>query len=128
MDVRRELSWEAKLSFFCSAFASTLRYGRELRVVTARTRLTIQAAEMRFLRRVAGLSRCDKARSSATQGNLCIELLLLCIEGNQLRLFGLLARSPPDCFLLGGCSETTAWEEAPGQTLYIMEELDLSPS
>lgn len=61
---------------------------------------------------MAGLTLRDKAQSSAIQENLCIELLLLSIEGNQLRLFGLLVRMPPQWAEWGeAVLETTDWEE-----------------
>ncbi|TWW80631.1 hypothetical protein D4764_01G0004460 [Takifugu flavidus] len=48
-----------------SIFVPTLTYGHELWVMTERTRSRVQAAEMSFLRRVAGLSLRDRVRSSA---------------------------------------------------------------
>ncbi len=45
-------------------YVPTLTYGHELWVVTERTRLQVQAAEMSFLCRVAGLSLRDRVRSS----------------------------------------------------------------
>ena len=54
--VKRELSRKAKLLIYQSIFVPTLTYGHELWVVTERTRSRVQAAEMSFLRRVAGLS------------------------------------------------------------------------
>ncbi len=62
--VKRELSWKAKLSIYQSIYVPTLTYGHELGVVTERMRLWIQAAEMSFLRRVAGLTLRDRVRSS----------------------------------------------------------------
>ena len=53
----------AKLSIYQSIFVPALTYGHELWVVTERTRLRVQAAEMSFFRRVAGLSLRDRARS-----------------------------------------------------------------
>ena len=65
-------------------------------VVTERTRSRIQAAEMSFLRRVAGLSLRDKVRSSDIRRELgVVEPLLLRIERSQLRWFGHLTRMPP---------------------------------
>ena len=58
---KRELSRKAKLSIY----RSILTYGHEGRVMTERTRLRVQAAEMSFLRRVAGVSLRDRVRSSA---------------------------------------------------------------
>ncbi|KAK3517140.1 hypothetical protein QTP86_003932 [Hemibagrus guttatus] len=53
--VKKELSRKAKLSIYQSIYAPTLTYGHELWVMTERVRSWIQAAEMSFLRRVAGL-------------------------------------------------------------------------
>ncbi|TWW71090.1 hypothetical protein D4764_17G0005730 [Takifugu flavidus] len=58
--VKRELSRKAKLSIYRSIFVPTLTYGHELWVMTKRTRSRVQAAEMSFLRRVAGLSLRDR--------------------------------------------------------------------
>lgn len=65
---------------------SSLDCSHKLQVVTARMRFKIQAARMRFLCVLAGLTVCDKVRSSAIHRNLCMELLLLCCEGSQPRL------------------------------------------
>ena len=54
--VKRELSWKAKFSIYRSIFVPTLTYGHMLWVVTERTGLRVQAAEMSCLLRVAGLS------------------------------------------------------------------------
>ena len=58
-------------------------------------KLRVQAAEMGFLRRVAGVSLRDRVRSSAIREGLGVEPLLLCVERSQLRWFGHLMRMPP---------------------------------
>ncbi|KAK0140999.1 hypothetical protein N1851_021987 [Merluccius polli] len=73
--VKRELSRKAKLSIDQSIYVPTLTYGHELWVVTERTRLRIQAAEMSFLRRVAGLSLRDRVRSSDIRRELGVQPL-----------------------------------------------------
>uniref|UniRef100_A0A8C6MJS2 Reverse transcriptase domain-containing protein n=1 Tax=Nothobranchius furzeri TaxID=105023 RepID=A0A8C6MJS2_NOTFU len=75
--VKRELSQKAKLSVYRSIYVPTLTYGHELWVVTKRTRLRIQAAEMSFPRRVAGLSLRDRVRSSVIREGLGVDPLLL---------------------------------------------------
>lgn len=75
-------------------FVPTLTYGHELWVVTEKMRSRIQAAEMSFLRRVAGLSLRDRVRSSDIREGLGVEPLLLHIERSQLRWFGHLVRMP----------------------------------
>ena len=93
--VKRELSRKAKLSIYQSIFVPTLTYGHELWVVTERTRSRVQAAEMSFLRRVAGLSLRDRVRSSAIREDLRVEPLLLRVERSQMRWLGHLVRMPP---------------------------------
>uniref|UniRef100_A0A3B3BLN8 Reverse transcriptase domain-containing protein n=2 Tax=Oryzias melastigma TaxID=30732 RepID=A0A3B3BLN8_ORYME len=93
--VKRELSQKAKLSIYRSIFVPVLTYGHELWVVTERTRSRLQAAEMSFLRRVAGRSLRDRVRSSVTRRELGVEPLLLRIERSQLRWLGHLVRMPP---------------------------------
>ena len=60
-----------------SIYVPALTYGHELWVVTQRTRSWIEAAEMSFLCRVAGLSLRDRGRSSDIQRELRVELLIL---------------------------------------------------
>ncbi|KAK3562387.1 hypothetical protein QTP86_033524 [Hemibagrus guttatus] len=52
--VKKELSRKVKLSIYQSIYVPTLTYGHELWVMTERVRSRIRAAEMSFLRRVAG--------------------------------------------------------------------------
>ena len=93
---KRELSQKAKLSVYRAIFAPTLTYGHEVWVMTERIRSRIQAAEMSFLRRVAGVSLRDRVRSSVTRERLGVEPLLLRLERSQLRWFGHLVRMPPE--------------------------------
>ncbi|KAK3524832.1 hypothetical protein QTP86_007573 [Hemibagrus guttatus] len=93
--VKKELSRKATLSIYQSIYVPTLTYGHELWVMTERVRSRIQAAEMSFLRRVAGHSLRDRVRSSVTQEELGAEPLLLHIERGQLRWLGHLFRMPP---------------------------------
>ncbi len=93
--VKKELSRKAKLSIYLSIYVPTLTYGHEHWVMTERTRSRIQAAEMSFLRRVAGRSLRDRVRSSVTREELRVEPLLLHIERGQLRWLGHLFRMPP---------------------------------
>ncbi|KAK3561732.1 hypothetical protein QTP86_012988 [Hemibagrus guttatus] len=93
--VKKELSRKAKLLIYQSIYVPTLTYGHELWVMTERVRSRIQAAEMSFLRRVAGRSLRDRVRSSVTREELGVEPLLLHIERGQLRWLGHLFRMPP---------------------------------
>ncbi|TWW77426.1 hypothetical protein D4764_12G0008160 [Takifugu flavidus] len=92
--VKRELSQKAKFSIYRSIFAPTLTYGHELWVMTQRRRSRVQAAEMSFLCRVAGLSLRDRVRSSAIREKLGVKPLLLRVESSQMGLLGHLVRMP----------------------------------
>ena len=92
---KRELGQKAKLSIYRLVLVPTFTCDHEGWVITERTRSRIQAAEMSFLRRVAGLSLRDRVRSSAIREGLRVEPLLLHIERSQLRWFGHLTRMPP---------------------------------
>ena len=112
---KKELSRKAKLSVFRAIFVPTLTYGHEVWVMTESIRSQIQAAEMSFLRRVAGISLRDRVRSSITRERLGVEPLLLHLERSQLRWFGHLVRMPPSGFL-GRSSmyvplEETRWKD-----------------
>ena len=84
-----------KLSIYQWIYIPILTYGHELWIMTERTRSRIQAAEMSFLRRVAGRSLRDRVRSSVTREELRVEPLLLHVERSQLRWLGHLYRMPP---------------------------------
>ena len=83
-----KLSREAKLAVFRSLFKATLTYGQQSWILTERTRSRVQAAEMRFLRRIVGVTRMDRIRNTDIRLELGVEPLLLSVEKTQLRWFG----------------------------------------
>ena len=91
---KAELSRKAKLSVFHSMFFPTLIYRYEHWVVTEKTRSRVQAAEMRFLRGISGVTRLEKVRNSEIRKGLNVEPLLLRIEKSQLHWFGHVVRMP----------------------------------
>ena len=94
--MKRELSKNAKLSVFKTIFVPILTYGHESWVMTERVRPQMQASEMRFLRRIEGVTLFDKKRSSMIRKSLNVEPLLLRIERSQLRWFGHVSRMPQE--------------------------------
>ena len=78
--VNRGLNRKAKPPIYWSIFVPTLTNGHELELVTKRTRLRVQEAEMSFLRRVAGLSLRDRVRSSLIWEEFGVESLLFRTE------------------------------------------------
>jgi len=75
--MKRELSKKAKLSVFRTVFVSILTYGHQSWVMTERIQSQVQASEMRFLRRIEGVTLFNKVRSSEIRKSLNIEPLLL---------------------------------------------------
>ena len=94
--MKRELSKKAKLSIFKAVFVPILTYGHESWVMTERMRSQVQASEMRFLRKIEGVTLFNKVRSSEIRKSLNIEPLLLRIERSQLRWFGHESRMPQE--------------------------------
>ena len=94
--MKRELSKKAKLSIFKAVFVPILTYGHEFWVMTERMRSQVQAFEMRFLRRIEGVTLFNKVRSSEIRESLNIEPLLLRIQRSQLRWFGHVSRMPQE--------------------------------
>ena len=92
--MKRELSKKAKLSIFKAVFVPILTYGHESWVMTERVRSQVQASEMRFVRRMEGVTLFHKVRSSEIRKSLNIEPLLLRIERSQLRWFDYVSRMP----------------------------------
>ena len=101
---KRELSRKAKLSIYRSIFVPILTYGHEGWVMTERTRSRVQAAEMSFLRRVAGVS-LTRIRAAAP--------LLRKESAEVVRVSGKDAHWAPS---LGGVSGTSSGEETSGKT------------
>ena len=97
--MKRELSKKAKLSVFKTVFVPILTYGHESWVMTERMRSQVEASEMRFLRRIEGVTLFNKVRSSEIRKSLNIEPLLLRIERSQLRWFGHVSRMPQERLL-----------------------------
>ena len=73
------------LSIFKAVFVPILTYDHESWVMTERMRSQVQASEMKFLRRIEGVTLFNKVRSSEIRKSLNIEPLLLRIERSQLR-------------------------------------------
>ena len=64
--------------------------------MTKRVQSQVQASEIRFLRKIEGVTLFKKVRSSDIRKSLNIEPLILRIERSQLRWFGLVSRMPQE--------------------------------
>ncbi|TWW73389.1 hypothetical protein D4764_15G0007830 [Takifugu flavidus] len=88
--VKKELSRKAKLLIYRSNYVPVLIYGHQRWVMTERTRSRIQAAEMSFLHRVAGLSLRDRLGwlghlARMPSGRLPLEVFRTCPTGRRPR-------------------------------------------
>ena len=81
-----------------------LTYCHESWVMTEREQSQMQVSEMRFLRKIKGVTMLDKHCNTAIHESLDIKSLLLRIKRSQLRWFGYVSRMPH--------------EQLPKQTLY----------
>ena len=94
--IKREWSKKAKLSIFKAVFVPIFTYGHESWVMTKRVRSQVRASEMKFLRRIEGVTLFNKVRSSEIRKSLNVEPLLLRIERSQLRWLGHVNRMPQE--------------------------------
>ena len=87
--MKRELSKKANLFIskqLLSPFSPT--------AMTERVRSRVQTFEMRFLRRIKGVTLFNKVRSSEIRKSINIEPLFLRTERSQLRCFGQVSKMP----------------------------------
>ncbi|CAB1416408.1 unnamed protein product [Pleuronectes platessa] len=96
--------------------------------MTERTRSRVQAAEMSFLRRVAGVSLRDRVRSSVIREELGLEPLLLYLERSQLRWFGHLSWSmwPGKGKSGAPCLSCSPRDPTPDKRMTMNKDLSLS--
>ena len=85
---KKEISKETKMKIHKTVFRPTLTYGCESRIVTNKLRSKIQAAEMKYPRRVQGVTRSDRIRNVKIREELQIESAAEFIERRQLSWWG----------------------------------------
>jgi len=88
-----------KLSVFKIVFVPILTFGQKYWVMTERIRSQVHAFEMRFLRKIEGVTLFNKVRSSEIRKSLNVEPLPLRIERSQLRWFDHVSRMPQERLL-----------------------------
>lgn len=89
---KKEVSLKTKISVFNSVFVPILTFGSESWVLTKRQESLIQAVEMKYLRKVLGVTRMNKLRNSHIREQLKVQPVLTTIENCQLRWYGHLKR------------------------------------
>lgn len=93
---KREISRRTKLSVYKTIFCPILTYGCESWVLNNTMKSRLQAVEMKYLRRVKGITRRDRIRNEAVRNELKIEPILERVEKQQLSWFGHLVRMGQD--------------------------------
>ena len=79
---------ECKITIYHAILKPILLYGSEAWSLTTRTESKLQAAEMRVLRTIKGVTRKDKIRNTTIRAELHVPPLLEEIERNKLRWYG----------------------------------------
>ena len=87
---------KCKVTIYHTILKPILLYGSEASSLTTRTELKLQAAEMRVLRTIKGLTRKDKIRNTTIRAELHVPPLLIEIERNRLRWYGHVMRMEDD--------------------------------
>ena len=77
---RRELSKDTRIRVFNAVIIPTLTYGCETLTLQKRHRSSIQALEMRYLRRVEGITRVDRVRNEDIRRELDQEAVLSVVD------------------------------------------------
>lgn len=89
---RKEISIKTKITVYKTIYKPVLTYGSESWVLTKQQKSRIQAAEMRYLRAIKGITRRDRIRNEIVRTELKVEPILSNIERQHLKWFGHLIR------------------------------------
>lgn len=84
----KEIPTEIKALIYKTILRPILLYGSECWAMNTVHKSRLEAAEMRVLRVIRGISLRDRVRSERIRTDLGVEPVLDCVERNQLRWFG----------------------------------------
>ena len=84
----RNIPRKVKTIIYIFILRPILTYGHESWTLTTKTRSQIQAAEMRVLRLIKGVTRLDRLRNEDIRRELGVEDILKFVERGQLRWYG----------------------------------------
>jgi len=83
---------KGKLIIYQSILKPILLYGAEVWSLTSKTESSLQAAEMRVLRTIVGVTRRDRIRNATIREKLRVIPLLEEVERMKLRWYGHIMR------------------------------------
>lgn len=89
---KKEISNKTKLTVYKTVYLPTLLYGSETWVLTEKQHKKIQVQEMKYLRKVAGVTIMDKIRNEEIRERLKIESVRKYMEKAKLRWWGHMKR------------------------------------
>ncbi|XP_023310553.1 uncharacterized protein LOC111691870 [Anoplophora glabripennis] len=89
---KREISTKTKMNVYQAVYKPILTYGCETWILTRQHKSKIQATEMKYLRRVRGVTKMDRMRSEQIRKDLGVQSVLEFIEQRQLSWWGHLQR------------------------------------
>ena len=84
----RSIPQKCKITIFTSILRPILIYGSEAWSLTTTLKSRIQAAEMRVLRLIRGVSRIERMRNTTIRQQLGVESVLDIVERGRLRWYG----------------------------------------
>ena len=84
----RNIPRKVKTIIYLQILRPILTYGHESWTLTSKTRSQLQAAEMKALRLIKGVTRLDRLRNEDIRRDLEVEGILEFVERGQLRWFG----------------------------------------
>ena len=79
---------QVKICMYTTILRPVILYGSETWTLTKRLKSKIQAAEMRILRLIYGVTKRDRIKNDIIRDTLKVTSILTVIERNQLRWFG----------------------------------------
>ena len=94
----RYIPRKCKTAIYTTILRPILTYGSEAWSLTSRTRSKIQAAEMRALRAIRGVTRRDRMRNDDIRRELGVESILEVVDKSKLRWYGHVQRMNEDQF------------------------------
>ena len=81
----RAITKKTKVKVYKSIFCLILTYGCESWVLTKNIKSRIQATEMKYLRRIKGITRRDRVRKEVVRQELKVESILEKLYKQQLK-------------------------------------------
>ena len=84
----KQIPRDVKTTIYSTILKPILIYGGECWSLTAKTSSRLQAAEMKILRTIRGVTRMDRLRNDQIRSDLSVKPLLKEIEERKLRWYG----------------------------------------